>query len=123
MAGAEDGTEAGQAPRRPSWLDEACPRWCTRDHREEDHPEDRYHQGEPSVFTAVAGSGDGAPPGASLQPMALGVRIGRQVGEERTWLLVEPIDGRRPRAVLSLDAAQALARHLTRQLTLADPRD
>lgn len=121
MAGADDGTTAGGVPRRPSWLDEACPRWCTREHGEDDHPEDRYHQGEPSVFTTVAGSDDGVAPGASLQPMALGVRLGRQVGDERTWLLVEPLDGRRPRAVLSVHAAQALARHLARQVALADP--
>ncbi len=120
MAGADDGVGAGDVPLGPTWLDEPCPRWCTRDHREDDHPEDRYHQGEPSVFTTVAGAGDSVPPGASLRPMSLGVRMGRQIGEERTWLLLEPLEDRHPRVVLSLEAARALVQHLTQQLAPAD---
>lgn len=122
MAGATDGTgaRAREGAVAPTWLAEVCPAWCTRIHREDDHPEDRYHQSEPSTFPAVAGAGDDVPLTDSLRAMTLGVRLGRHLGDDRTWLVVESLDDRHPRAVLTRDAAGALIRHLVHQLSLAD---
>jgi hypothetical protein len=39
-------TVAAQEKPRPSWQAEACPSWCVVPHRENDHPDDRYHDSE-----------------------------------------------------------------------------
>lgn len=100
----------------PTWLDEPCPSWCARAHREDDHPEDRYHQSEPSFFTGVAGTGDEVPLTASLTPLTLGIRIGRHLGEQSAWVVIEPLEARHPRLVLTEDAALDLRQRLTQQL-------
>ncbi|GAB2460184.1 hypothetical protein GCM10027062_44760 [Nocardioides hungaricus] len=38
-----------------SWLPAPCPAWCTRTHGEDDHPEDRVHQGDGTVLPVVFG--------------------------------------------------------------------
>ena len=35
--------EHAEAPSRPAWLQEPCPRWCDRRHRQDDLPDDRWH--------------------------------------------------------------------------------
>lgn len=35
---------------RAAWQSEPCPAWCTQQHRDDDHPEDRFHD---SVATRV----------------------------------------------------------------------
>lgn len=100
----------------PTWLDEPCPPWCVRTHREDDHPEDRYHQSEPSLFAGVAGDGDQVPMTASLSPMTLGVRLGRHVGEAAAWVVIESLESRHPRLVLTAEAAVALRQGLEHQL-------
>ncbi|WP_215817339.1 hypothetical protein [Pimelobacter sp. 30-1] len=105
--------------RRPSWLEEPCPRWCTREHREEDHPDDRYHQSEAELVPAVAGSGEAVPLTATLAATTLGVRVGRHVGDDLTWLVVEALEAPRPRLVLTTESAGALHRALGAQLELA----
>lgn len=100
----------------PSWLDEPCPAWCARSHHEDDHPEDRYHQSEPSIFPAVAGPADQVPITASLSPANLSIRAGRYVGEVSTWIAVESLDELQPRIVLAEPAAWHLWGHLEAQL-------
>ncbi|MCX6401635.1 MAG: hypothetical protein NTX33_17115 [Propionibacteriales bacterium] len=100
----------------PTWLDEPCPPWCVRDHEEDDHPEDRYHQSEPSLFVGVAGSGDQVPVTASLAPLTLGIRLGCHVGEARAWVVIESLETRHPRMVLTEEAAAALRQALEHQL-------
>lgn len=107
------------AEGRPSWLDESCPAWCTREHREEDHPDDHYHQSEATVVPAVAGPGDTVPLTASLTATTLGVRVGRHVGDDLTWLVVEALEAPRPRLVLTAESAGALHRALEAQLAAA----
>lgn len=31
--------------QRPAWQHEPCPPWCVTTHHEDDHPDDRQHQG------------------------------------------------------------------------------
>lgn len=110
MSGGDEGA-------RVSWLTEACPPWCAREHAEDDHVEDRYHQSEPSVLTVVAGPGDTVPVTASLRPTTLALRAGRHVGDDLVWLVIEALDDPLPRMALTTDAARGLARALRDQLT------
>lgn len=91
-----------------------CPPWCTREHSDDDHPEDGYHQSEPTIVAVVAGSGDTVPVSASLLPMTLVVRVG-QYPDGPPWVLVEPTEGRHPRIALTPESAQSLAAALLRQ--------
>ncbi|WP_182377222.1 hypothetical protein [Nocardioides sp. WS12] len=100
----------------PTWLDEPCPPWCVRAHLEDDHPEDRYHQSEPSFFAGVAGAGDQVPLTASLTPLTLTIRIGRHVGEATPWVVIESLEARHPRLVLAEKAAFDLWQRLDHQL-------
>lgn len=100
----------------PTWLDEPCPPWCARVHQEQDHPEDRYHQSEPSIFTGVAGAGDQVPVTASLRPLSLGIRLGRHVGDAEVWLAIETLEAPHPRLVLTETTAQVLLQRLDQQL-------
>lgn len=117
MTGRDDGAPAaGARAARPPWLAEPCPPWCTRAHAADDHPEDRYHQSEPSIVPVVAGAADAVPVTTSLRAMTLTVRLGRYAGDERTWLLIEPLEDLRPRMVLAADDARALLQALHGQL-------
>lgn len=122
MSGGDDGARAAATrAARPPWLDEPCPPWCTRAHAADDHPEDRYHQSEPSIVPVVAGAADAVPVTTSLRPMTLAVRLGRYVGDDRTWLVIEPLEDVQPRMVLAADGARALLQALGGQLAaLAD---
>lgn len=122
MSGVGEGARrAGPRAARPAWPGEPCPPWCTREHTAGDHPEDRYHQSEPSILPVVAGSGDTVPVTASLRPLTLAVRLGRHSGDDRTWLVVEALEEPRPRIVLTADAARLLLGALVEQLdALAD---
>ncbi|HWJ08411.1 MAG TPA: hypothetical protein VNS46_03490 [Nocardioides sp.] len=122
MSGGDDDARGAAARAAwPSWAGGPCPPWCVREHGEDDHPEDRYHQSEPSILSVVAGTGDTVPVTASLRSLTLAVRTGRYAGEELAWLVVEALEGPQPRLLLTADAARALARGLHEQLAvLAD---
>jgi hypothetical protein len=107
---------ADAAPARPSWLAEPCPRWCRREHHEQDHAEDRYHQSEATAFPAIVAVEPSVPATASLEALALVVWIGRYAGEFEEWAVIEPVEQREPRMVMTADSAAALARTLTAQL-------
>lgn len=100
----------------PSWLDERCPRWCTRTHLEDDHPEDRYHQSEATLFAARAGAGDDVPLNATLRSLELCIRTGRYVGERETWIVIEALEAARPRLLVTEQSARDLLHHLGRHL-------
>ena len=61
---------------------------------------------------AVAGSGEAVPLTATLEATTLGVRVGRHLGEELTWLVIEALEAPRPRLVLTVESAVALHRAL-----------
>lgn len=71
---------------------------------------------------AVAGSGEAVPLTATLAATTLGVRVGRHVGDDLTWLVVEALEAPRPRLVLTTESAGALHRALGAQLELAAGR-
>ena len=102
--------------RRPTWLTERCPDWCTREHVESDHPEDRFHQSEATFVPAIVSVRDTVPVTASLAGLDLTVWIGRYVGDIVEWAVIEPVEQRHPRLVLSVESARALTHGLAEQL-------
>jgi hypothetical protein len=107
-------------PRPPTWLTEPCPPWCARDHREQDHPEDRYHQSAASIAPVIASTLPTVPLTASLEPIDLVVRIGRYVGDLAEWVAIEPLELVQPRLVLTVESTRQLVRHIDEQLARHD---
>jgi hypothetical protein len=107
---------AGDDPRLPSWLTEQCPSWCARDHREHDHPEDRYHQSEASLLPGVVAARQAIPFTASLEGIELVAWLGRYIGEGVDCVVIEPAERREPRLVVTVETAHSLVRHLSEQL-------
>lgn len=90
---------------RPSWLQETCPRWCTRTHDEGDHPDDRVHQGEAVVVPAVLLRAALVTEADAAESAEIVVRRLRAVGSTATWVQVtEAEDTRR---MLMIDEATA----------------
>lgn len=112
----------GQRLQHPTWLTEGCPAWCTREHRQLDHPDDRYHRSEASIVPGVVAARPSVPISASLQGLDLVVWLGRYVGEAVEWVVIEPIERREPRLVLTVETARSLVQHLSGQLTRLQPR-
>ncbi|WP_244931823.1 hypothetical protein [Nocardioides sp. W7] len=114
-----------QPPRAdpaPSWSIEPCPPWCVREHREDDHPEDRYHQGEAAQLPVVAGHTDTIPMTATLQAVELTIRQGRHHGHALEWLAIEADDQHSLRLLLTLESARSLTTHLARHLGIDGQR-
>lgn len=105
----------------PTWLTEPCPSWCVRDHREDDHPDDRYHQSEPTIVPAIAGDGDAVPATDSLMAVDLSVRVGRHLDDELTWVAIETM-GPGPGMMLSAESARLFLDRLERQVALTEGR-
>jgi hypothetical protein len=88
---------------QPSWMAEPCPAWCVRDHGEDDHPDDRRHQGRPVEVHVVVASE--AIPAASGTPATLVVQLDQPVGTRRAWVRIEASEAAEPRfAVRACDA-------------------
>jgi len=117
-----DAPASGHDSAGPTWLDEACPSWCTRNHHERDHPEDRYHQSDPTMVTMTAGDGATIPVAESLETIDMLVLLGRYVGDTRTWLTVEPAERPAPRLVLTTESAGVLVECINDQLQRLSPQ-
>lgn len=102
-----------RGPDRPSWLHEACPSWCTREHREDDHPEDRIHQDEGVVIAAVVGDAHPTTLTVTARATELVVQRYRPIPHlTPTWVrIVEPEGGRAP-LLLTEETARRLGRAL-----------
>jgi hypothetical protein len=101
----------------PTWLTETCPSWCVREHHEQDHPDDRYHQSETSFFPAVAAARDTVRVTVSMRGMDLTVWMGQYVGESLTWVVIEPDEARTPRLILSAESAISLSNEIAARVT------
>jgi hypothetical protein len=101
----------------PTWLAETCPSWCVREHREQDHPDDRYHQSETSFVPVVAAVRDTVPIAASMRGIDLTVWMGQYVGESLVWMVIEPDGPRTPRLILSAESAMSLSSEIAIQVT------
>ncbi len=75
---------------RPSWQIDECPSWCTGEHREGDHPDDRVHRGVPTTVPVVARrtSFEAAGVRRDTDATEFEVALSRVDGEPETWLYV-----------------------------------
>lgn len=75
---------------RPSWQADPCPPWCTDEHSERDHPDDRVHRsrsaGVPVVARRAWFEGEGIR--RSAEAADFEVALARVDGEPETWLYV-----------------------------------
>lgn len=109
---------ASEDPRassaRPSWLAGPCPHWCTRPHADGDHPEDRIHLDDGTVFVAVLGIVDPTTLQLRQQPTELVVQRRLDASEpvrSAPWVSIHEAEG--PMALhLSAESAELLRRAL-----------
>lgn len=104
---------------KPSWLHEDCPSWCTVDHDEADHPDDRKHRNDAKVLPVVLAS---RLPGRELPTAAeCVVELSRRVGERETWVYVGEAEGAEHRMVLARPSAIRIAEEILAVITAATP--
>ncbi|MEX0428455.1 hypothetical protein AB3X52_12560 [Nocardioides sp. DS6] len=101
---------------QPSWQRTPCPQWCARVHEEGDHPEDRYHQSEPTFFPAIVSTHATTPIMDSFEGIDMLARVCQYVDDVVAWVAIEPAERREPRLVLTVESAQLLERGLAAQL-------
>jgi hypothetical protein len=103
---------------RPSWLAEACPPWCTREHLENDHPEDRRHQSVGSVVSVELTATE--IPADAARSVELAAYLDQPVGQPRCWLRLESTDPLWLRIAMTTDSAPEAIEALTDELARAD---
>ena len=95
----------------PPWLDTPCPSWCCREHRADDHPEDRRHQGAAQLVTltiAPAPLLDNSDP----VPVNVVVHADRPDGSDHDWLRIESAESPDVRLALTARSTRELIRAL-----------
>lgn len=75
---------------RPSWQSDECPPWCTNEHGELDHPDDRVHRSSSVAVPVIARrtwfEGDHIRRAAEAADVE--VALSRVDGERDVWLYV-----------------------------------
>lgn len=97
---------------QPSWMAEECPAWCVRAHAEDDHPDDRRHQGRGIEVPVVIASDP--VPSARSTPLVLVVQLDQPVGARHAWVRVEASEAAEPRLAVRASDAAELARAILR---------
>lgn len=101
---------------RPSWQADPCPSWCTGDHAEQDHPDDRVHRGRALTVPVVARRTwfEGGGIRRSAEATEFEVAVSRVDGESETWLYV----GAGPAVSIEVttESAERLARAVSEAL-------
>jgi hypothetical protein len=103
----------------PTWLGETCPAWCTREHREDDHPEDRRHQSTARIIAVDVPTA--AIPGETTQAVEVAVYLDQPVAQPVRWLRVESVDSSRVRMVLTAESAHRTVDLMAQVLDLLEP--
>ena len=100
---------------RPSWQADECPPWCTGEHGERDHPDDRVHRGRSTAVPVVARRAwfDGEGIRRSAEAVDFEVALSRVDGEPETWLYVGAGPG------LSIEVTAESAERLVRAMAEA----
>lgn len=101
---------------RARWQEDDCPAWCTREHRDDDHPEDRRHLGESRAVPVIAQHRELRESGLVevVEAIELEIGLSRRDGETTTWVYLG--DGRRQHLELSMESARWVWRELGRLL-------
>jgi hypothetical protein len=102
---------ADDADDRPG--SRACPRWCARIHRPDDHDDDRLHQSDP-VHLAVLLDRASFLDAAEVHPERLVLRLVRRPESATTWLEVAAEERSSLRLVTTAESAVRLGAHLSR---------
>jgi hypothetical protein len=113
-----EGESHDETAPTPSWLTSPCPPWCTRRHREEDLPADRWHQDDGVALPLVLARVDEV----TLRPVPYAAdvvvrRVREPVEHAPTWVVVAEAEDAAHGWILSLESAAALRAALP-----ADPR-
>lgn len=101
---------------QPTWLHEPCPPWCARPHRERDHPDDRQHQNDAVIVSAVLFRWDGTGDLAS-EPAEIVVSVARPVHRGETQVFIGEAEGSEQFLRISLESAQRLSTALDNALS------
>lgn len=113
----ERASPESRGPSQPSWLLGPCPDWCTRTHRESDHPEDRSHQDDGVALAVIAGDLD--PETLDIHPRSTELTVRRFLPVDHPhgpWWRIEDSEGRSRRLILSDESARALVAALAARL-------
>jgi hypothetical protein len=102
----------------PTWLGETCPAWCTREHREDDHPEDRRHQSTARIIAVDVPTA--AIPGETTQAVEVAVYLDQPVAQPVRWLRVESVDSDQVRLTVATTSADDLLDALASQISRLD---
>lgn len=105
----------GDRPERPSWLHEPCPAWCATAHAEDDHPDDRHHDGVPVHVPVVLARRTADDPTPHPTHGEVCVVRTRRCHDPEEWIVLEESGIAR----LVLDPAGA--RRLAAALAATDP--
>lgn len=98
---------------RPSWQTDGCPMWCVSDHREEDFPEDRFHDSAPTVVPVIVPGDDTA---RIPETTALHIVTSRRCGGTEDWIFIGQPDRACRGLTLSRESAHRLRTALSNHL-------
>lgn len=92
---------------KPSWQRDDCPAWCVSEHREDDLPDDRFHDSAATRVPAVVP--DVNKPLNPAHPVELHVVTSRRCETDEDWVFIGQPDLVRRGFSLSRESAQRLA--------------
>ncbi len=113
----------GHDPTGPSWQSRPCPPWCVRTHREDDHPDDRFHDSRSTRVPVVLLDRDvDAGPGRWSHDLTdLAIVVSQHDTADEVVVLVGREDDTRQQLHLSAESAARLAKALDTHLRILRP--
>lgn len=104
---------------RASWQTEPCPSWCVREHQDDDHPDDRYHDSDTTVVSAVMADRDRGGGSGSWTHETAELAIVTSRYDDSTQLITFIGRDDRPdqHLIMTPESAGRLAQALTRHLS------
>lgn len=105
---------------RATWQAEPCPPWCVREHHDDDHPDDRYHDSEATLIPAVVAERDlpGGPGRYTRETTELAIVTSRHDDSPDLITFIGRGDRADQQLIMTPESAAHLATALTRHLAL-----
>lgn len=97
-----------QSRPKPTWQTDECPTWCVTEHRENDHPQDRFHDSHGIYLPAILGIPDETQADPAPEAVELLVVRSRRCGTNEDWVFIGEPDRPRQRLLLSAESAARL---------------
>lgn len=103
---------------RESWRSEACPSWCVKDHHDDDHPDDRFHDSAATRVPVIFAERDHeAGPGRWAHvPGEISIITSQHVESSEVVVFIGREDHVDQRLNLSVEGAARLAEGIERHL-------